>query len=119
MTTQIERDMYIYDRVSCPRASLMVHMLQTIDRLTQGQIHYIIHDWHKQDDGNQLYSNQMDPFQIKLHSILQNILDIFIKPIPLCSSSSSPLSEPNCIFLAPLLLKLTYVAMLYILQPAE
>ena len=47
---------------------------------------------------------------------IANILDISAKPIPLCSASSPPSRGPNYISLAPLLLKLTYFAMLFIFQ---
>ncbi len=49
-------------------------------------------------------------------SCVANILDISTKSIPLYSSASSLSSQPNSIFLASLLLKLVYLAMLFIFQ---
>ena len=49
-------------------------------------------------------------------SYIANILDISTKPRPLRSLPSMPSSKPNVMFLAPLLLRLAHLAMLFILQ---
>ena len=63
-----------------------------------------------------LYTLSNDILAKKTASCFTNIWDISTKLIPLYSPLSPPSSEPKSIFLAPILLKLAYLAMLFIFQ---
>ncbi len=61
------------------------------------------------------YINHYVP-EKKKSPCVANILNIPTKPTPLYSPPSSPLKKPKSISLAPLLVELPYLAMLFIIQ---